>query len=120
MELARLPAWALEGGQFRHGPLEALGPSLGAVHFYADEPAAPLAGGLARDTVAGASPAIMLDTSGLDAVHGDIILRFPTAGGLAAILTMLPAAQRLAIALAGLRDSCIGVPLRITRITRVG
>jgi fructoselysine-6-P-deglycase FrlB-like protein len=31
MELARMPAYALEGGQFRHGPLEILGQELGAV-----------------------------------------------------------------------------------------
>jgi fructoselysine-6-P-deglycase FrlB-like protein len=118
MELARMPAYALEGGQFRHGPLEALGPSLGAVHFCADEPAASLVGGLARDTVAGASPTVVLDTSGSDAVHGDLILRFPKASGLAATLTMLPTAQRLAIGLAGQRVSDVGVPLRTTKITR--
>lgn len=118
MELARMPAYALEGGQFRHGPLEALGPSLGAVHFCADEPAASLVGGLARDTVAGASPTVVFDTSGSDAVHGDLILRFPKASGMAATLTMLPTAQRLAIGLAGQRVSDVGVPLRTTKITR--
>ncbi|MGH6892828.1 MAG: SIS domain-containing protein, partial [Dongiaceae bacterium] len=51
MELARMPAYALEGGQFRHGPLEILGPEVGAMHFCADEPAAPLVASLARDTV---------------------------------------------------------------------
>ncbi|HJR20335.1 MAG TPA: hypothetical protein VJ822_01845 [Dongiaceae bacterium] len=118
MELARMPAYALEGGQFRHGPLEALGPSLGAVHFCADEPAAALVGSLARDTVASASPTVVFDTSGSDAVHGDLILRFPKASGLAATLTMLPTAQRLAIGLAGQRVSDVGVPLRTTKITR--
>lgn len=118
MELARMPAYALEGGQFRHGPLEALGPSLGAVHFCADEPASPLVGSLARDTVAGASPTVVFDTSGSDAIHGDVILRFPRASGLAATLTMLPTAQRLAIGLAGQRVSDVGVPLRTTKITR--
>ncbi len=31
LELARMPSFALEGGQLRHGPVEALGPRLGVV-----------------------------------------------------------------------------------------
>lgn len=118
MELARMPAYALEGGQFRHGPLEALGPSLGAVHFASDETAVGLVGSLARDTVGGGSPTVVLDTSGSDEIHGDIVLRFPKASGLAAVLTMLPTAQRMAIGLAGQRVSDVGVPVRTTKITR--
>lgn len=118
MELARMPAYALEGGQFRHGPLEILGPDLGAVHFCADEPAAALVAGLASDTAAGGSPTLVFDTSGSDAIHGDLILRLPQASGLASILSMLPTAQRLAIGLAGQRVSDVGMPLRTTKITR--
>jgi fructoselysine-6-P-deglycase FrlB-like protein len=118
MELARMPAYALEGGQFRHGPLEILGPELGTVHFCADEPATSLVGGLARDTVAGGSPTLVFDASGSDDVRGDLTLRFPRAGGIAAILSMLPTAQRLAIGIAGQRVSDVGIPLRTTKITR--
>ena len=118
MELARMPAYALEGGQFRHGPLEILGPDLGAVHFSADEPALSLVAGLSRDTVAGGSPTLVFDTSGSDEVRGDLILRLPKASGLAAVLSMLPTAQRLAIGLAGQRVSDVGIPLRTTKITR--
>jgi fructoselysine-6-P-deglycase FrlB-like protein len=118
MELARMPAYALEGGQFRHGPLEMLGPTLGAVHFCADEPAASLIAGLARDTVAGGAPTLVLDTSGSDEIHADLILRLPKSSGIAAIFCMLPTAQRLAIGLAGQRVSDVGMPLRTTKITR--
>lgn len=118
MELARMPAYALEGGQFRHGPLEILGPDVGAVHFCADEAAAPLVAGLARDTIAGASPTVVFDASGTDALHGDVTLRLPKAGGLAAAFAMLPTAQRLAIGLAGQRVSDVGIPRRTTKITR--
>jgi len=118
MELARMPAYALEGGQFRHGPLEILGPDLGAVHFCADEPAAALVAGLAGDTVAGGSPTLVFDTSESEGIHGDLILRLPKASGLASILSMLPTAQRLAIGLAGQRVSDVGIPLRTTKITR--
>ena len=118
MELARMPAYALEGGQFRHGPLEMLGAALGAVHFCADEPALSLVAALARDTVAGGSPTLVFDASGSDDVRGDLILRLPKAKGLAAIFSMLPTAQRLAIGLAGQRVSDVGIPLRTTKITR--
>lgn len=118
MELARMPAYALEGGQFRHGPLEMLGPALGAVHFCADEPAATLVAGLARDTVAGGSPTLVLDTSGSEDIHADLILRLPKAAGIAAVLSMMPTAQRLAIGLAGQRVSDVGIPLRTTKVTR--
>ena len=118
MELARMPAYALESGQFRHGPLEALGGQLGAVHFCADEAATSLVGGLAHDTVSGGSPTLVFDSSGSDAIHADLILRFPKASGLASIFTMLPSAQRFAIGLAGQRVSDVGVPLRSTKITR--
>ena len=118
MELARMPAYALEGGQFRHGPLEILGSELGTVHFCSDEPAAPLVAGLARDAIAGGSPTLMIDTSGLEDIHADMILRLPKARGIAAVLSMLPTAQRLAIGLAGQRVSAVGVPLRTTKITR--
>jgi len=118
MELARVPAYALEGGQFRHGPLEMLGANLGAVHFCADEPALPLVASLARDTVAGGSPTLVFDASGSEDVRGDLIMRLPKAKGIAAILFMLPTAQRLAIGLAGQRVSDVGVPLRTTKITR--
>jgi len=118
MELARMPAYALGGGQFRHGPLEILGPELGTVHFCAEEPAAALVAGLARDTVAGGSPTLVFDSSGSDLIRGDLILRLPKAGGIAAILSMLPMAQRLAIGLAGQRVPDVGIPVRTTKITR--
>lgn len=118
MELARMPAYALEGGQLRHGPLEILAPDLGTVHFCADEPAVSLVAGLARDTVAGGSPTLVIDTSGAEDVRADLIMRLPKACGISAALSMLPTAQRLAIGLAGQRVSDVGIPLRTTKITR--
>lgn len=32
-EAARLPAWGLSGGQFRHGPMEAISPGMGVILF---------------------------------------------------------------------------------------
>ena len=62
------------------------------------------------------TPVDGLDLS--DAIHGDVVLRFPKASGLAAALIMLPTAQRVAIGLAGQRVSDVGVPVRTTKITR--
>ena len=45
-------------------------------------------------------------------------MRLPKASGIAAILSMLPTAQRLAIGIAGQRVSDVGMPLRTTKITR--
>ena len=119
MELARMPAYALEGGQFRHGPLEMLGPISAPCISAPTSRRRRWSEGLARDTVAGGSPTLVFDTSGSDEVRWRrLILRFPKASGIAAILSMLPTAQRLAIGIAGQRVSDVGMPLRTTKITR--
>ena len=68
---------SLEGGQFRHGPMEMLGPD-GRRRAFLRRRAGDVAGRRAgRDTVAGGSPAVVFDASGADEVRGDLILRFP-------------------------------------------
>ncbi len=49
LELARVPAFALEGGQLRHGPVEALGPGLGVVFIRQAESGPELDAGARRD-----------------------------------------------------------------------
>jgi fructoselysine-6-P-deglycase FrlB-like protein len=119
MELGRMPAYALEGGQLRHGPMEILGPEVGVVLFSTDEPAAGLNRSMVRDTIAAKSPTVLFDASGQEGMGGDVTLRFPPAQGLAAIFSLLPSAQRLAIGLACQRVSDVGTPQRSTKITRV-
>lgn len=119
MELARMPAYALEGGQLRHGPMEILGPDVGVVLFSAREPAAALNRSMARDAIAAQSPTVLFDASDQEGAGGDVTLRLPPAQGLAAIFSMLPPAQRLAIGLASQRVSDVGTPRRSTKITRV-
>jgi fructoselysine-6-P-deglycase FrlB-like protein len=63
-ELARVPAFALEGGQMRHGPLEMLGPEVGVVLLRGDEPDASLVGHMARSAGEAGSPVVLLDASG--------------------------------------------------------
>lgn len=118
MELGRLPAQALEGGQFRHGPLEILGPKVGVVLFKADEPTAGLIDSLAQQCVAAGSPTIMLDASGQRAIAGAVHVVMAKASGIAACLALLPPAQRLIIDLANALVSNVGTPLRSGKITR--
>ena len=122
MELGRMPAYALEGGQFRHGPLEILGPKIGVVIFRGDEAAASLGDDMAAQAVAAGSPTILFDASGAEskaAKAGAAHLRFRAAKGLAANLAMLPAAQRLVIEIAGQRVPDVGTPVRSGKVTRV-
>jgi fructoselysine-6-P-deglycase FrlB-like protein len=119
MELGRMPAYALEGGQLRHGPMEILGPKVGVVIFRADEAAAGLGDDLARQAVAAGSPTVLFDASGSASKAGALRVAFDGAAGLAASLAMLPAAQRLVIDLAMQRVPDVGTPVRSGKVTRV-
>ncbi|MET1028736.1 MAG: hypothetical protein ABWY00_16325 [Dongiaceae bacterium] len=119
MELARMPSYALEGGQFRHGPLEILGPKIGVVVVRADEPAAALCEDLARQTLEGGSPTVMLDASGQAGTSGALRLVVGQARGLAANLALLPPVQRLVIEIARRRVADVGTPIRSGKVTRV-
>ncbi|TXH39168.1 MAG: aminotransferase [Rhodospirillaceae bacterium] len=119
MELARMPAYALEGGQFRHGPLEILGPKVGVVVVRGDEPAAGLCEDLARQTVAAGSPTVLIDASGQDSKSGALQVSVGQARDLAANLALLPPAQRLVIEIARRRVADVGTPIRSGKVTRV-
>lgn len=119
MELARLPALALEGGQFRHGPLEVLSPEVGVVIF---RPAGSMAASaIAQAKVcleAGTRP-IVIDVSGEAPVEGSLNLALPRAAGLSAAISILPALQQLLIRVAGRRVERLGEPVRSTKVTGI-
>jgi fructoselysine-6-P-deglycase FrlB-like protein len=117
-ELSRRPCFSLEGGQLRHGPMEMLGPDIGVVLFRADDPTGDLVEAMAASVVAAGAPAVVFDASGKPAVAGAVTLAFRPASGLAAILAMLPVAQRLMVAFAAARVEEAGTPVRSTKITR--
>lgn len=119
MELGRMPAYALEGGQMRHGPMEILGPKVGVVIFRADEAAAGLGDDLARQAVAAGSPTVLFDASGSASKAGALHVTVDRAQGLAASLALLPAAQRLVVELAAQRVPDVGTPVRSGKVTRV-
>lgn len=117
-ELSRLPAFALEGGQLRHGPMEIMGPSLGVVLFRSDEPDAALIGGMAKSALEAGAPVVLFDASGMGPVDGvaNIVLR--RSAGMAAILAALPAMQCFLLGFAVARVADVGTPKRSSKITR--
>ena len=117
-ELSRRPCYSLEGGQFRHGPMEMLGPSIGVVLFRGNDPTAGLVTAMAVSAVETGAPVIIFDGSQEEPVAGCVTLRFKPETGLAAIFQMLPVAQSLMIAFADERVDNAGTPVRSTKITR--
>jgi fructoselysine-6-P-deglycase FrlB-like protein len=118
MELGRKPALALEGGQFRHGPMEILGPRLGVLMLRADDAHAERVAALATAAAEAGSPTVVIDTSGRGPVAGTVTLRLPQGAGFAACLGLLPTLQRLVIGLAGRFVPDVGRPVRSTKVTR--
>ena len=119
-ELARMPCFALEGGQLRHGPMEMLGPEVGVALIRCDEPAAGLVAGLAVAAAETGAPVVLFDASGREPpIHpGIVTLAAARAGGLAALFALLPLAQAFMVAFAMSRVEDAGTPVRSSKITR--
>jgi fructoselysine-6-P-deglycase FrlB-like protein len=116
-ELARIPAFALEGGQFRHGPPEMLGPEVGVVLLRGDEAGADLIAHTAVLALESGSPVVVFDASGSEPTVGAVNVRWPRAAGLAAPLAILPTAQRFVLEFAAGRVADVGTPLRSSKVT---
>ena len=116
-ELARIPSLALEGGQFRHGPLELLEPGLGVVLFRAGGESAELTESLVNTCLAAGVKPILIDPSGSPEIAGVVQLRFPVLQGLAAAVAVLPTLQELLLKLAAKRVEFVGQPRRSSKIT---
>jgi fructoselysine-6-P-deglycase FrlB-like protein len=119
MELGRLPALALEGGQFRHGPLEVLAPGIGVILLRDGGVNAAAAVSLAKICAAAGAPPVVLDASGEPALPSALTVALPRHEGFAAGLAMLPALQELLIGLAARRVPRVGEPLRSTKVTGI-
>jgi fructoselysine-6-P-deglycase FrlB-like protein len=117
-ELSRLPCFSLEGGQLRHGPMEMLGPSVGVLLFRARDETAALVAGMAASAFEAGSPVVIFDTSGDPPADDVVTIGLGQASGMAAILAILPVAQRFMIAFAASRVADVGTPVRSTKITR--
>lgn len=118
-ELSRLPAFSLEGGQLRHGPMEIMDPELGVVLLRGDEPTAELVAGMARSAQEAGARVVLFDASGAEAaILGVTAVALPRAQGMAAILSVLPAMQRFMLGFAAQRIADVGTPRRSSKITR--
>lgn len=118
-ELTREPAYALEGGQLRHGPMETLGGRVGLVQFCANEEAADLVRSLSKAAVEAGSPVVVFDASGGEPVPGTVSFTLPRAEGPAAIFRILPVAQRFMVQHAARRVPDVGTPRRSQKITGI-
>lgn len=118
LELARMPALGLEGGQFRHGPLELLSPSVGVIILRAaGEPSDDWDGESAPLRASGA-PLVVLDASGRPPIPGAITVSLAAHSGLAALAACALPLQRLLVGLAVARIHGVGEPLRSNKVTR--
>jgi fructoselysine-6-P-deglycase FrlB-like protein len=118
LELARMPSFALEGGQLRHGPLEALGPGIGIVLIRPTGPVGEPAAALARLCQDAGSPTVVIDLSGSAPVAGVVTVALPPAAELHAAFAALAVLQVLIIEIARRRVADVGVPLRSSKVTR--
>jgi fructoselysine-6-P-deglycase FrlB-like protein len=116
VELARMPALAFESGQFRHGPLEALGPELGVVLIRQADAAAEPIGALAQICRDAGSPTVLVDLSGLQPTPGVSTIPLPKAADMEAALAILPPLQSLVISMAKRRVADVGAPVRSAKI----
>ena len=117
-ELSQSPAFSLEGGQLRHGPMEIMSPDLGVVLFASDEPDAGLVMGMARSASDAGAAVVVFDASGAAPLLGVTTISMPKSSGMAAILTVLPAIQRFMLGYAVARVADVGTPRRSSKITR--
>jgi len=116
-ELSRLPAFAQESGQLRHGPMEMLDPHIGVIIFRSQEVGIELLEGLIHATRDAGATVIVFDASGAPPVSGVVTLRFPVSSGLTAVFHILPTMQNLMLSFAATRVADVGTPRRSKKIT---
>lgn len=117
MELGRLPVLALEGGQFRHGPMEILGPAVASVLLRPRHDADAAVARLAGACVAAGSPTIVFDLSEAPPVPGAVMVPLAPADGLAAAVSALTGLQAAIVAAACRRVERVGEPVRSSKVT---
>ena len=116
-ELARVPALALEGGQFKHGPLELLEPSFGVVFLRAAGPTASLTESLVQTCLRAGITPIVFDASGEPELSNTITISIAQHHGLSsAIAAMLPL-QNFVIGFAQQRIEHVAEPRFSSKVT---
>jgi fructoselysine-6-P-deglycase FrlB-like protein len=117
MELARMPTYALEGGQFRHGPMELIAHQTGVVLLRSPGLTASLTADLAQTCRDIGCPVVVFDVSGEAPIEGVENITLPRLTGFAATFAILPILQSLIVEIAALKVPALGVPLRSKKVT---
>jgi fructoselysine-6-P-deglycase FrlB-like protein len=116
-ELARVPALALEGGQFKHGPLELLEPSFGVVFLRAGGPTARLTESLVQTCLRAGITPVVFDASGEPELSSTVTIPISHHHGLSsAIAAMLPL-QQFVIGFAQQRIEHVAEPRFSSKVT---
>jgi glucosamine--fructose-6-phosphate aminotransferase (isomerizing) len=121
-ETAAMPAEAMTGGAFRHGPIELVGPRMGVIVLAPAGPTQQLGLRLAADTAALGSPTWLLtdDPAGVAPHAGPLLVeRLPMVPEPVAALVLAVPLQQLAAQLALARGRQPGVLLRSQKVTEV-
>ncbi|MHA1565268.1 MAG: SIS domain-containing protein [Alphaproteobacteria bacterium] len=117
MELGRMPALCLEGGQLRHGPIEMLSADTTVVLFRApgtEGHGTVLAGFIHQ----AGGQLIVFDAADGDMPPGAHSMKFVPGEGLASVFAMLPSVQAWMIGLASRSNPVLGVPRFCEKVTR--
>jgi fructoselysine-6-P-deglycase FrlB-like protein len=117
MELARMPTYAFEGGQFRHGPMELIIPETGVVLLRSSGITSALTVDLAKTCRTIGCPVVVFDVSGELPVEGVETIGLPLVTGFAATFAILPILQSLIVEIAARKVPALGVPLRSKKVT---
>jgi fructoselysine-6-P-deglycase FrlB-like protein len=116
-ELARVPALALEGGQFKHGPLELLEPNFGVVFLRASGPTSSLTASLVETCLRAGIMPVVFDASGEPELSSTVTIPIAHHHGLSsAIAAMLPL-QHFVIGLAKQRIEHVAEPRFSSKVT---
>jgi fructoselysine-6-P-deglycase FrlB-like protein len=117
MELARMPTYALEGGQLRHGPIEMLDKDCGIILLRNGQSEAELASSLAADCLNTGAKVCVLDLSRCPPIDGVMTLNLGAHDGMAAVFMALPVLQSLLVGIAARKVSDVGIPVRSSKVT---
>ncbi|MFW5487106.1 MAG: SIS domain-containing protein [Desulfovibrio sp.] len=117
MELARIPAFSLEGGQFLHGPCEMLKPGIGIVLFRPVEDTSNSIRRIAETCVGAGLKPVVFDLTNKDDLRGCIRIPLPGYRGLAGAAAALVTAQSVLVKTASVMVPDVGCPVRSNKVT---
>ncbi len=119
MELARIPALSLEGGQLRHGPVEMLGAGVGVVVFRSPGASAHTWSGILGFCQDAGAPAVIFDASGEEPLGYGLTMQFAASDDdIGTLYRIVPTQQALMIGVASARVPDVGVPRYCSKVTR--